>query len=147
MKKLLIIASLIILGSTQMNAQDCKQIVLPHFNYNTALLDVCPDVKIEQMCQFSRNAFYWADSVPEGAMVFELGQLTFKRDGSHLSNNEVIDLNTLSYYAYDFEVFQAKDERHTIYFATPGSKGRYLAVRSHYETHLRTEFPERFENK
>lgn len=115
------------------SAQDCKAIVLPRLHYDLALYDEMMEYsseKLDDLCTFSKNTFFEADKVPSDAVVYEITDVTFYKDMTRLPKDFVVDLNTLSYYAYDFMAFQMSNYGKTLYFRTPGSVHKYLGVRS-----------------
>lgn len=142
MKKICFI-TLVLFSFNMLNAQNCREIALPYFNNNEALLDNCPAEKLDWICSYAHNAFYFTNDVPQGAKVFNISELKNVTTNEQFSAS-VVDLNTLNYYAFDFKRFQFQDFYHTIYFAIPNEDFHYLAVRSQQEMYERTEFPERF---
>lgn len=144
MKKILIIAAVTLLGALQLNAQNCNEICLPYFGNDTSVMNYCPAPKLAEICAQSRAFFFEADQAPEGALVFDISQLTHKITGQHPDINMVIDLDHLSYYAYDFKTFQFQDFYRTVYFRTPGSTHQYLGVRDINSAYLRAQQPENY---
>lgn len=132
-----------------LRAQNCEAIMLPYFHGNELDMANYPAPKLQWRCQYSQNAFYVCDKAPEDAELHSLTELYDKMTGVKLTEDFVVDLNTLSYYQYNFHDLQmlyAKGNV-TIYFATPKSEHRYLVLRSLDETYRRTEFPEEYKNK
>lgn len=146
MKKCFIILSMLLLAGmgSVLKAQDCEKITNAFLMSRGLDRDSYPEDKLEYWCQFSQNSFYITNDVPRGAKVFDLKDLT-GIDGTHPQMGVAIDLNTLSYWAYNFLDFQAKDYMRTIYFYTGVRTARYLAVRSHDETMDRTNNPDKYE--
>ena len=121
-------------------AQDCEVLVLPYFNNDRAAMENYQEVapyKFEWRCAYARAAFYEADNVPEGADVFQISEVKNKFTVSSLPSNYVVDLSSLSYYAYNFVDFQLKYPTgdKTLCFATPGSTHPYLVLRSISDMH------------
>lgn len=112
---------------------DCHAIVLPHLGYNEDAYFDMPQEKIDWHCQFSTNSFFVADSLPENARIFNIEQLKSKKDGKNLTAEFVVDLTTMSIYAYNFEDYQIQYPEETIFFRTPASEHHYLGVRSYIE--------------
>lgn len=132
------IAALVATGFS-VKAQDCKDIVLPHVNYNMVKLSNMSEAKIAWYCTFSKNSFFLTNEVPTGAKVYNICDLTFKRTGEHPKDNFQVDLTKLSYYAYNFDEFQYQNYHSTIYFHTPHSTYKYLGVYSIGDTFKRTD--------
>lgn len=117
-------------------AQNCTAIVLPKFNYDTARMATCPADKLQWYCLESQAAFYESDTVPAGAAVYSITEVKEMYGDNYLTSDFVVDLNTLSLYAYNFESFYSffpRDWRKTICFATPSSSHQYLVMRSTYD--------------
>ena len=121
--------------------RDCRQIVLPHVGYNQAQLDNMPAEKIEWYCRYSANSFFVTDTLPAGAPVYDISALVSVHTGSNLTNEFVVNLETLSYYAYNFWDFQVPNGDQTIFFRTPASRHAYLGVYSVQQTFIRTDGP------
>jgi len=127
-------------------AQNCDAIMLPYFGGDSDEMASYPAEKLQWRCQYARNAFYVSDVVPEDAIVKSIADVVDRSTGNHLDKNFVVDLNTLSYYGYNFEDMQHQtlDVHAVICFETPGSEHPYLVLRSLDETYRRTEFPENY---
>ena len=123
-----------------LKAQDCETIMLPFFNYDRTRMEEYPAPKFEWRCQFASHAFYVTDEVPADAELMSITQVKDIWTGEALKEDFKVDLTTLSYYAYNFELLQLtfKSPRATICFSTPGSEHRYLVLRSLYEMNRRT---------
>ena len=150
MKRLILVAAAIMaIGVSGLRAQDCNAIMLPFFNGDAERLAAYPAEKLEWRCQYARNAFYWSDTVPEGAVVKSITEVVNRQTGIRMTADVQINLNTLSYYAYNFNDIQLiyPKPNVTICFSTPGSEHPYLVLRSIDETYYRTESPEQYENK
>ncbi len=118
------------------SAQNCTAIVLPKFHYDTAWMALCPVDKLQWYCLESQAAFYESDTVPTGAAVYSITEVKEIDGDSYLPSNFVVDLNTLSLYAYNFEYFYSyfpTDWQKTICFTTPSSTHPYLVLRSVYD--------------
>lgn len=121
-------------GVVYAQQSDCRDIVLPKLKYDVQRLDRMPAEKVEWYCAFSRNSFFETDTIPQDAVVYDISVLKFKKDGSNVGSDFVVNLNTLSFYAYDFDLYRHKHFHSTVYFHTPSSAHAYLAVRSYIET-------------
>lgn len=134
MKKLVIIAALFI-SATGLKAQDCEAIMLPYFRGDVERMEKYRDAAPEKFmirCVYAQAAFYESDEVPAGMEVFSITDVRSKVTGVALPRDFIVDLNTLSYYAYNFGSFQVR--KNSIHdgacFSTPGSKHPYLVLRS-----------------
>ncbi len=116
-----------------LRAQDCRAIVAPHFNNNLEVVDEIPYGKLFSLCAFSRHSFFVTDEVPAGATVYNISQVKVNTSQNYLPESFVVDLNTLSFYAYNFNEFQKTPWGMTVYFRTPGSTHSYLGLRSYTE--------------
>ena len=132
---------LMITALTSLHAQmrDCRQIVLPHTGYNQNILNNMPEEKIQWYCRYSANSFFVADTIPVGATVFNISDLVSVQTGNNVDQTFVVDLENLSYYAYNFWDFQVPSGNVTIYFRTPSSAHPYLGVYSVQDTFDRTD--------
>lgn len=119
------------------NAQNCDEIVLPHVNYDRAKLEQMPKDKVQWYCNFSRNSFFVTNDVPAGSVVHDIRDVVYKKTGAKIGEGFVVNLESLSYYAYNFSEFQYQNYEKTIYFHTPGSTYKYLGLYSINETHRR----------
>lgn len=134
MKKLVIFVALL-LAAFGAKAQDCEAIMLPYFKGNMDRLmdyrDLAPE-KYMYRCIFAQTAFYESDTIPAGAEVMDISNVVEYATGKKLSSNIVIDLNTFSFYAYNFAEIQVRHNSVTerTCFATPRSKHPYLVLRS-----------------
>ena len=116
-------------------AQDCEAIMLPYFNGNVERMENYRDAAPEKYmfrCVYAQAAFYEADTVPVDMEVFSITEVRDKATGAALPSDFVVDLNTLSYYAYNFGSFQVRKQSLSdgACFSTPGSKHPYLVLRS-----------------
>ena len=137
---------LLALGWTNMSqAQDCSAIVRPLCILHGYDSITYPQEKMAYWCNFSRNAFFIVEEVPAGAIVNDISELTDLITGNKLSPNFVADLNTISYWAYNYYTFRPKGYEKPIYFRMGDKHSpKYLAVRSESETMDRTNNPEKY---
>lgn len=142
MKKIVLFALVCIAMSMNGNlkAQNCEKILRPYFILNGYNAEEYPQEKADWRCAFSYSAFYLCDKVPNDATVYSFTELTNKLTKQHPSANYTIDLETLSYYEFNFEVFQKDDMGGTVYFRINGPK-KYLALRSYYDTRVLSDQP------
>ena len=136
MKRIVIIATLLTFFSGA-KAQDCEAIMLPFFGGSmerlTQYRDNAPE-KFEWRCTFSQAAFIESDSIPQGVPVYNISEVVSLSTGEPLQENFSVDLNTLSYYAYNFAAFQGNHSvEDRICFRTPHSAHPYLVLRSVHE--------------
>lgn len=125
-------------------AQDCEALMLPYFGGDLEQLtdyrDNAPE-KYMYRCAYAQSAFYESDTVPLGAEVLDISQVVEWSTGEKLSRDIIIDLNTFSFYAYNFNQIQVRHDSVTerTCFATPGSQHPYLVLRSANEMTELTE--------
>lgn len=134
MKKLVMIAALM-MAVAGVKAQDCNAIMLPYFGNDRVRMEVYQTeapYKFEWRCACARAAFYESDTVPAGVEVFRISEVKDVFTGTPMQQNVVIDLSTLSYYAYNFKDFQLRYPHadKAVCFSTPGSAHPYLVLRS-----------------
>lgn len=141
MKKGIVLAVMVLSSVIGLKAQDCQAIVLPYYKNNAEWMATVPEDKIVFRCLYSQMAFYESDVVPEGVDVYNISQVREQYGTAHLPQNYVVDLTTLSYYAYNFRDFQMlyPTGGTTICFATPSSTHPYLVLRSLDETNALAE--------
>ncbi|MBR4229281.1 MAG: hypothetical protein IKR83_01060 [Bacteroidales bacterium] len=141
MKRIIILTGLCLMSISGLLAQNCEAIMLPYFGGNEQRMHEYPAPKFEWRCKYSQNAFYVADQVPENAVVRSLTEITEKSTGKKLTEEFVVDLETLSYYAYNFldMQYEYKGDKTVICFPTPKSEHPYLVLRSLNETFALTE--------
>lgn len=137
MKRILLTILLLTVFSVSLCAQNCDEIVLPHVNYDRAKLEQMPKDKVRWYCNFSRNSFFVTNDVPAGSVVHDIRDVVYKKTGAKIGEGFVVNLESLSYYAYNFSEFQYQNYDKTIYFHTPGSTYKYLGLYSINETHRR----------
>lgn len=142
MKKILLIAS-VLFSFTILNAQNCREIAASYYGNIEDKLEDCAQEKIDWLCAYSHNAFFLTNDVPQEAKVFNISEVKNVFTGEPFATG-VVDLNTLNYYAFDFQKFQFQDYNKTIYFVIQNEDYHYLAVRSNQEIYERTEFPEKY---
>ena len=136
MKKLILIIGLT-MAFWNAGAQNCDAIVLPYFGGDTAKMAqyraIAPE-KFEYRCVYATNAFYESDTIPADADVFPISSVQSRFSQEFLSNDYVVDLYTLSYYAYNFVNFQMNyPSTKVLCFTTPSSTHPYLVLRSQQE--------------
>ena len=141
-----ITATLFLMGN-HLFAQDCEAIVAPYLRLGNIDRAEYPQPKFEWRCNFSHNTFFVTDQITEGATVFSISALRNLITDKTLPSNYSVNLETFSYWAYNFMDFQSQDYHRTIYFETPGSEHRYLGVRCWDEAYDRTEFPENYKQE
>ncbi len=139
MKKMVIIAALL-MAVAGVKAQDCEAIMLPYFGNDAtrmARYQTEAPYKFEWRCAYAKAAFYESDTVPAGADVFQISEVKEAHSDKLLNSNFVVDMNTLSYYAYNFKDFQLRYPHvdKVVCFSTPGSAHPYLVLRSVVEMH------------
>lgn len=132
MKKLVYIGLFLCLGLTSgAFAQDCEYILSAKFNDDYFNMVTYPASKLDYFCRLSSNSFFVTDEVPQGATVYDITVLKDNRTGKNVTSNFRVNLDSLSYYAYDFVRYQVINEEDNVYFRTPGSQHRYLGLRSY----------------
>lgn len=115
-------------------AQDCSAIVAPLVQHRGINLDNYPHEKYMYWCVKGHSFFYFADEAPANAKVFSLTDVIEIATREHISSTFVPDLNSFSYYAYNFADIQIQFNNQTLYFRLPeGSGHAYLALRSFVE--------------
>ncbi len=124
-----------------MKAQSCETIMLPFFNGDVEAMNAYPAEKLEWRCAYGRAAFYVSDTIPAGAEVYSISEVVRKEDDRNLTQDFLVDLTTLSYYAYNFGAFQLQYPKPnvTICFTTPASEHPYLVLRSINEMYAYAE--------
>ena len=136
MKRAIIVVVMMI-ATIGVKAQDCMSIVLPSFGYDTVAFNRYPAEKVMYRCLYSQTSFYESDTIPAGAEMFNISEVREAYGTNHLSQSYVVDLTTLSYYAYNFREIQMlyPTGNITICFATPSSTHPYLVLRSIEDTY------------
>lgn len=142
MKKLMISALLLLGGINILSAQsNCETLVLPYFHYDTAQMATYPAAKMAYRCAYAQAAFYESDTIPTGAILHDISEVREAYGTNYLPQTFVVDLNTLSYYAYNFKSFQLQFTEcdKVICFSTPSSTHPYLVMRSLVEMGQRAD--------
>ncbi|MBR1798356.1 MAG: hypothetical protein IJ761_00455 [Bacteroidales bacterium] len=126
------IATLVAFAATSANAQNCEDIVAAYYDYNYDVVYQMPPEKLDLRCMYAKHALYESDVVPTDAVQHNLTDVVNRQTNEHLSANQIINLQQLTYYAYNFREhqFQYPSPDVVIYFETPGSRHRYLVLRS-----------------
>ena len=147
-KVILLIIAVVSFGWTAFaqTGKDCNAILRPFYAQRGLSPDTYPAEKSEHFCNFSTNSFYFVDQLPHGAVFFSFSVLTNLMTGEKAPANTRVDLNTFSYFTYDFPTFQGQFPYKTIYFELVGNDHRYLAVRPYGEAIDRTEYPEKYKD-
>lgn len=125
----------------KLQAQDCNYIVGAKYGFNEAILEQMPLAKLDWYCRFSQNTFFEADSLPAGARVYSITEVRHVRTGAFLTNDFVVNMDSLSCYEYDFRRFHTTADGAPIYYSTPHSAKPYLGVRSYEEAMALTGEP------
>ncbi len=149
MKKIILsFIVVVVFGATNMaSAQDCSAIVRPLCIQRNIDTSTYPAEKLELFCSYSRNIFFFTQQVPEGANVHDIWELTDYMTGEKLPRTFVPDLNTFSYWGYNFEQFRPNSSMEYVYFRMgEGSETQYLGVRPYGEAQYRTHYPEKYKN-
>lgn len=137
------------LGWTNLSqAQDCSAIVRPMCILRGIDTNTYPIEKLDYFCRISQHAFFITKEVPSDAVVHNISELTNTITGEKVPQSFVADLNTISFWGYNFEKFRPKDYRQPIYFRMGrGSNVQYLAVRTYKEAMAREDHPEEFQDQ
>ena len=128
--------------SFDVQAQDCEYIVGGKYNYNENIMSLMTPAKLDWYCRFSRNNFYVVNEVPQGATVYSISVVKNIKTQENLTTDFVVNLDSLSYYVYDFGKYQGRNQGETVYFSTPNSEYPYLAVRSYLDAMNMTGEPD-----
>ena len=134
MKKWITVAAMLFMAMA-VKAQDCDAIMLAYFNNNQTRMEsykVEAPYKFEAKCAYAQAAFYESDTVPAGADLFQISEVSNKFTGVSLPANYQVDFATLNYYGYTFRDFQLRYPTgdKVLCFQTPGSTHPYLVLRS-----------------
>ena len=128
-------------------AQDCRAIVRPLYILEGIDSTFYPADKEEYWCNFSRCAFFITNEVPSDAIVHNITELTNSVTGQRVQKGFVADLNTISYWGYNYDAFRPRNYEKPIYFRMGrGENMQYLGVRSYRETASRNAYPEQFKD-
>lgn len=132
MKRTALILVMLLAAFGGVKAQNCEALVAPRFGYNADRMAACPSDKLEWYCCYARAAFYESDTLPASADLFSITEVQAINGGAYLPADYVVDLSTLSYYAYTFLYFQQRYPHgdKTLCFSTPSSAHPYLVLRS-----------------
>jgi len=131
----------------KIQAQDCNAIVRPLIILRNIDTNYYPAEKLAQYCIFSQCAFFITNQVPSDAIVNEITSLSNSVTGERVPQDFVADLNTISYWGYNFFEFRPRGYQQPIYFRMgSGSSVQYLGVRSYDEAMARSTEPERFKD-
>lgn len=125
--KLLFICMFICMGMAA-TAQNCHQLVSPHFPAN--VYSQLPSDKVEYYCRYARAAFYKTNTLPDSAIVYQISDVVNKQTNAALPQTAQIDLDTFSVYAYNFYSFQHRHWDKEVYFETADTTNRYLVLRT-----------------
>ncbi|MBR1766129.1 MAG: hypothetical protein IJ745_03695 [Bacteroidales bacterium] len=137
MKKAVMMAAML-MAVTGLKAQDCEALLLPYFhndaNAMASYAQLAPD-KFEHLCVTVQLTFFESDTVPEGVDVYSISDVKSVATGENLPATFVVDLATLSFYAYNFESFRLRYPTGAtrVCFSTPSSTHPYLVMRSYDE--------------
>lgn len=129
---LLMILATVLMATNSATAQNCDSLVQPKFADVPGYYNQLPQQKIQFYCNFAYNAFYWSDTLPQNAVVYNISDVTCKATGTHIAQNANINLDIFSYYAYNFYDFQALHYNDFIYFRVgAGTSVRYIVLRDY----------------
>ncbi|MCQ2273689.1 MAG: hypothetical protein MJZ86_02725 [Bacteroidales bacterium] len=139
MKKIALLTVILFtfVGGGKALAQDCDAILAPFFQLNNMNKDDYPAEKAAWFCILSQNSFYLSTTAPREAHVYDLTDLTDLTTGEKVSSDFVPDLNTLSYYRYNFSHFRHMSGDRACYFRYGRrSDHTYLVLRETNEAYL-----------
>lgn len=135
---LLTLAMMLVCGEVM--AQDCDAIIAPLAQRRGLTPENYNAEKLMYFCVRARSFFYFTDNAPEGAKVFNLSEVVNNETQEPIPANFIPDLNTFSYYAYNFEQLQIQFNYQTLFFRLPrGAEYKYLACRSFSDNTLITD--------
>lgn len=145
--KRVIIAALMLCTAAGLKAQSCEEIVLSYFRGDSVALANYPAHKVDFRCRYARNAMYFANAVPEGAVMKSLSDVTNRFTGEALTSADLSNGTIPNYYTFTFLELQQTFPRGnvTICFATQNPQQPYLVLRSQYEIYARTENPDEYD--
>lgn len=133
MKKIIAVAAMLMVFGG-LKAQDCDAIMLPFFKGDMQRMEeykaVAPE-KFEYRCMISQSMMDVSDTIPQGALTFNINELTDILTGEKLPADFVVDINTISYYQYNFHEFLAQLPSHRegmVCFSAPASEHPYLII-------------------
>ena len=131
----------------KIQAQDCDAIVRPLCIQRNLDPSIYPAEKLAQYCLFSRCAFFITNQVPREAIVNDISDLTNTITHEKVRQDFVADLNSISYWGYNFNEFRPRGYERPIYFRMgKGRTAQYLGVRSYNEAMARSTHPEQFKD-
>ncbi|MDY6288218.1 MAG: hypothetical protein SPM02_02085 [Bacteroidales bacterium] len=135
MKKVLFLALMCaIIGSWgNVQAQNCDKLLQPYYERNNYNPEDYPIEKADWRCRFARAAFYFTNSLPKNAIVYNITDVTNYLTGKKIGRDYVVDLDEMSYYAYNFDYFQYTNDKKTVYFRLNNGDYRYLVLRSYID--------------
>lgn len=132
--KRVVLAVALIVSALGLKAQNCDAIVLPYFRGDVARMEeyksLAPE-KFEYRCMISQSMMDVSDTIPQGALTFNINELTDILTGEKLPADFVVDINTMSYYQYNFRDFLAQLPSHRegmVCFSAPASEHPYLII-------------------
>lgn len=142
MKKIVLTGIMVMMAlAGKLQAQDCEYIVGCKYGHNAAAMSLLSPAKLDYYCRLSRNSMYVTNEVPSGARVIAISELKNVRTKEHLPMDFVVNMDSMSFYAYNFNDFQAMERNETVYFSTPNSEYPYLALRSYKDMMILTGEP------
>lgn len=125
-----VVAVFVIAALNTAVAQNCDSLVQPKFADAPGYFSQLPQHKIQHYCNFAHSAFYWSDTLPQNAVVYNISDVSSKATRRHISQNANINLEFFSYYAYNFDEFQYRHYHDFIYFRVNVGNGiKYLVLR------------------
>lgn len=127
----------------KLQAQNCEYIVGAKYGYNMKTIAEMPKEKLYWCCRFSTNKLFEADTVPRGARVYNISEVKNIMTQETLPDDFVVNMDSLSCYAYDFDYFHPTTDGEPVYFRTPNSAKPFLGVRSFEAARAMTEEQER----
>ncbi|MGX8713769.1 MAG: hypothetical protein ACSW8I_08865 [bacterium] len=134
MKRFLFLFVMVMMAMSTV-AQDCDALLLPYFQNDMTRLEkykaMAPE-KFDYRCAYVRSAFYESDTIPAGADLYQINSVKHAFSDEYLGNDFVVELYTLSYYAYNFKEFQLSYPTgdKVLCFSTPASTHPYLVLNS-----------------
>lgn len=147
-QKVLLFFAFLFCASAAVNAQDCDRILLSFFGGDVQKLQDYPAYKKAYRCAESYLSFYTADQAPEGVLVLDISAVKNVVTGEALTNDFVVDLESLSIYDYNFRELRYNNDNYALCFRTPASDKPFLVLRSYAEVcNLVMEWAEKQESK
>lgn len=112
----------------------CQQIAKDYYHSDATLeeLGLVP-YKVAFWCMMSHASLFVTDELPEGAFVYDIHEVKNVKTGMYLPTDFVVNLDSLSLYAYNFADFEQRHYGSRIYFRTAGSEHAYLVLRGRRE--------------